>query len=1263
MIPASYAQRQMWFLDQLEGPTAVYNIPLVLRMSGRLDVVALRAALDDVLVRHESLRTRFPQLDGEPYQEILPPDEAGVDLAVVPTPADELESAVVRASMDVFDLAADIPLRATLLTPVSGQPPVDRDSVVTGECVLVLVVHHIAADGWSVAPLWRDLSEAYAARCAGRAPGWEPLPVQYADYSLWQRELLGEAHDPDSALARQLTYWQRALAGAPEELALPLDRSRPATADHDGGLVRLDLPAELHAELAELAARQDVTMFMVWQAAVAVLLSKLGAGEDVPIGSPVAGRTDQALEDLVGFFVNTLVVRTDLSGAPTFAEVLGRVRRSALGALEHQEVPFERLVEELAPVRSVGRHPLFQVNVTLHNTPEGTVDLPGLVVQTRPSEMPLAKFDLDFQVVERFDSQGRPAGMDAVLIYAAALFDRATAEGIVTRLVRVLRTVVADPGIGLDRVEVVDADERRRTLVEWNDTARPVTPATVPELFSAQAARTPEAVAVVSGKERVSYAELEAESNRLARYLIARGVGPESLVAVVMDRSPELVTALLAVMKAGGAYLPVDPEYPSERITSMVADAAPVALLTTAAVSGRLGWSGPPAGLSVAQWVVLDDPVVRAAVAGQDTYTLVQADRSAPLRPEHPAYVIYTSGSTGAPKGVSVAHANVAALLQGAGERFGFVSGDVWTWFHSFAFDFSVWELWGALLHGGRLVVVPFETSRSPGEFLRLLARERVTVLSQTPSAFYQLVQADGQQAEVGAELALRLVVFGGEALDLRRLREWYARHRGETPMLVNMYGITETTVHVSHLRLDAAMVDDEHMGSLIGYPLDNTRVYVLDDFLNPVPVGVAGELYVAGAGLARGYLHRPGLTAERFAACPFEGAGGRMYRTGDVVRWTSGGRLEFLGRADDQVKVRGFRIEPGEVEAVLAGHERVGQAAVVVREDQPDDRRLVAYVVPARGSDDTNALAGALRTYASGCLPEYMVPSAVVVLDGLPLTVNGKLDRKALPAPEVSVSAHGPRTPREEILCEEFAEVLGLPQVGIDDNFFELGGHSLLAVSLVERLRQRDLTVDVQALFTAPTVASLAVVAGQSEVVVPPNMIPVGAEAITPDMLPLVDLTGEEMERLVEQVPGGAANVADVYPLAPLQEGIFFHHLMRDSGNDAYVVSIVLEFDSRARLDRYLDAFQTVVDRHDTFRTVFLWEGLREPVQVVLREARLPVREITLDGAAFDTVQELLDASGSAMDIDRRPLLRVCVAAQPDGQRWRGVLQCLCPR
>ncbi|MEU5730634.1 non-ribosomal peptide synthase/polyketide synthase [Streptomyces antimycoticus] len=1258
MIPASYAQRQMWFLDQLEGPTAVYNIPLVLRMSGRLDVVALRAALDDVLVRHESLRTRFPQLDGEPYQEILPPDEAGVDLAVVPTPADELESAVVRASMDVFDLAADIPLRATLLTPVSGQPPVDRDSVVTGECVLVLVVHHIAADGWSVAPLWRDLSEAYAARCAGRAPGWEPLPVQYADYSLWQRELLGEAHDPDSALARQLTYWQRALAGAPEELALPLDRSRPATADHDGGLVRLDLPAELHAELAELAARQDVTMFMVWQAAVAVLLSKLGAGEDVPIGSPVAGRTDQALEDLVGFFVNTLVVRTDLSGAPTFAEVLGRVRRSALGALEHQEVPFERLVEELAPVRSVGRHPLFQVNVTLHNTPEGTVDLPGLVVQTRPSEMPLAKFDLDFQVVERFDSQGRPAGMDAVLIYAAALFDRATAEGIVTRLVRVLRTVVADPGIGLDRVEVVDADERRRTLVEWNDTARPVTPATVPELFSAQAARTPEAVAVVSGKERVSYAELEAESNRLARYLIARGVGPESLVAVVMDRSPELVTALLAVMKAGGAYLPVDPEYPSERITSMVADAAPVALLTTAAVSGRLGWSGPPAGLSVAQWVVLDDPVVRAAVAGQDTYTLVQADRSAPLRPEHPAYVIYTSGSTGAPKGVSVAHANVAALLQGAGERFGFVSGDVWTWFHSFAFDFSVWELWGALLHGGRLVVVPFETSRSPGEFLRLLARERVTVLSQTPSAFYQLVQADGQQAEVGAELALRLVVFGGEALDLRRLREWYARHRGETPMLVNMYGITETTVHVSHLRLDAAMVDDEHMGSLIGYPLDNTRVYVLDDFLNPVPVGVAGELYVAGAGLARGYLHRPGLTAERFAACPFEGAGGRMYRTGDVARWTSGGRLEFLGRADDQVKVRGFRIEPGEVEAVLAGHERVGQAAVVVREDQPDDRRLVAYVVPARGSDDTNALAGALRTYASGCLPEYMVPSAVVVLDGLPLTVNGKLDRKALPAPEVSVSAHGPRTPREEILCEEFAEVLGLPQVGIDDNFFELGGHSLLAVSLVERLRQRDLTVDVQALFTAPTVASLAVVAGQSEVVVPPNMIPVGAEAITPDMLPLVDLTGEEMERLVEQVPGGAANVADVYPLAPLQEGIFFHHLMRDSGNDAYVVSIVLEFDSRARLDRYLDAFQTVVDRHDTFRTVFLWEGLREPVQVVLREARLPVREITLDGAAFDTVQELLDASGSAMDIDRRPLLRVCVAAQPDGQRWRGVLQ-----
>ncbi|MEV7427867.1 amino acid adenylation domain-containing protein, partial [Streptomyces sp. NPDC091212] len=1271
MIPASYAQRQMWFLDQLEGPTALYNIPLVLRMSGRLDVVALRAALDDVLARHESLRTRFPQRDGEPYQQILSPDEASVGLTLVPTPADGVESGIARASLELFDLAADIPLRATLLTPVSGRPPADRDAVVTGESVLVLVVHHIAADGWSVAPLGRDLSEAYAARCAGRAPGWEPLPVQYADYGLWQRELLGEADDPDSVLAGQLGYWREALAGAPEELALPVDRPRPATADHSGGLVRIDLPADLHAGLAELAARQGVTAFVVWQAAVAVLLSKLGAGEDIAIGSPVAGRNDEALEDLVGFFVNTLVVRTDLSGGPSFAEVVDRVRVRVLGALEHQEVPFERLVEELAPARSVARHPLFQVNVTLHNTPEGTVDLPGLAVRARLGEVPLAKFDLDFQVMERFDSEGRPAGTDAVLIYAAALFDRATAEDVVTRLVRVLRAVVADPGAGLDRLEVVDADERRRTLVEWNDTARPVAAATVPELFGAQAARTPEAVAMVSGAARVSYAELEAESNRLARYLIARGVGPESLVAVVMDRSPELVTALLAVLKAGGAYLPVDPEYPSDRITSVVADAAPVALLTTAAVSGRLGRSEAQAGGSVPRWVVLDDPAVRASVAGQDAHALVQADRAAPLRPGHPAYVIYTSGSTGAPKGVSVAHTSVVTLLRGAGERFGFDGEDVWTWFHSFAFDFSVWELWGALLHGGRLVVVPFEVSRSPEEFLRLLARERVTVLSQTPSAFHQLVRADEQHAEVGAELALRLVVFGGEALDLPRLREWYARHRGEAPVLVNMYGITETTVHVTHLRLDAAMVDGEHVGSLIGHPLDNTRVYVLDGFLKPVPVGVAGELYVAGAGLARGYPHRPGLTAERFVACPFEGAGGRMYRTGDVVRWTRGGRLEFVGRADDQVKVRGFRIEPGEVEAVLLAHEQVGQAAVVVREDQPDDRRLVAYVVPARGTSapdhgqedpeapgGTSALAGELRTYASAFLPEYMVPSAVVVLDGLPLTVNGKLDRKALPAPDASVPAHGPRTPREEILCEEFAAVLGLPRVGVDDNFFELGGHSLLAVSLVERLRQRALTVDVQSLFTAPTVASLAVVAGQSEIEVPPNMIPAGAEAITPGMLPLVDLTDEEVERIVAQVPGGAANVADVYPLAPLQEGIFFHHLMRDTGNDAYVVSMVLEFDSRARLDRYLEAFQTVVDRHDTFRTVFLWEGLREPVQVVLREARLPVREITLDGTAPDTVQELLTASGSAMDIGRRPLLRVCVAADPDGERWRGVLQ-----
>ncbi|GDY51931.1 hypothetical protein SVIO_025540 [Streptomyces violaceusniger] len=1249
MIPASYAQRRLWFLDRLEGPSALYNIPLVLRLSGRLDVAALRAALTDVLTRHESLRTRFAQADGEPVQEIVPVAGLGDPLTVTAVDPAGLEDEIARTTRHVFDLATDIPFHARLLTVT------DRESV------LVLVVHHIAADGWSVAPLCRDVSDAYTARGAGREPEWAPLPVQYADYTLWQRELLGDTADPGSVLATQLAHWRDALAGAPEELTLPIDRPRPATAGHDGGIVRFEVPAELHARLADLAVRHGVTPFTVWHAAIAVLLSKLGAGEDIPIGSPVAGRNEEDLDDLVGFFVNTLVLRTDLTGDPAFTDVLDRVGRATVDALQHQDVPFERLVEELAPVRSVARHPLFQVNLTLHNTADAAVSLPGLTATAHIAEVPLAKFDLDFQVSERFDDAGRPAGQDVEILYAADLFDRATVERIAARMLRVLHTVAAEPGTPVHAIDVLDESERR-LLADVNDTALARPGATVPELFAAQAAARPDAVAVSADTARLTYAQLDADSNRLARHLIDHGVGPETRVAVIMGRTPELVTALLAVMKAGGAYLPIDPEYPAARIRATLTASAPVLLLTTADIAAGLGDD------TAVPRVLLDDPAVCAAVAARAAGPLAQHERTAPLLPAHPAYVIHTSGSTGTPKGVVIGHSHVTALLRAAAARYGFDGGDVWTWFHSYAFDFSVWEVWGALLTGGRLVVVDHDTSRSPGDFLRLLVRERVTVLSQTPSAFYQLAHADAQEPEAGLGAHLRLVVFGGEALDTARLSDWYTRHGTDAPLLVNMYGITETTVHVTHLSLDAGTARRPHGASAIGRPLDNTRVHVLDAFLSPVPPGVPGEMYVTGSGVARGYLRRPGLTAGRFVACPFEADGARMYRTGDIARWTADGDLEYLRRSDDQVQLRGFRVEPGEVEAALLTHGRVAQAAVVVREDTPGDQRLTAYVVPRRPADAVGetgvALARLLRDFAADLLPGHMVPAVVVPLERLPLTVNGKLDRAALPAPghpsDVS-TGRGPATVREELLCAVFAQVLGVPQVGVDDDFFALGGHSLLAVQLVEQLRAQGVWVDMQTLFTTPTPARLAAVAGREPVEVPEGTVPPGVTRITPDMVPLAGLTEDELRTVTEAVPGGTANVADVYRLGPLQEGLFFHHRLHTEGNDGtddpYVVRYVMRFDTRTLLDSFLAAWPGVIDRHEVLRTALAWEGLPHPVQVVHRHAELPVTEITLGPDAYaddaDVVELLLTRSDEPMDLRRAPLMDARIAAEPGTGRW----------
>ncbi|MBD0670149.1 amino acid adenylation domain-containing protein, partial [Streptomyces sp. CBMA156] len=1048
-MPLSPAQRGLWFLHRLEGPSPTYNIPFALTLTGPLDRSALALALGDVVARHEVLRTVYgEEPDGTPYQRILPP------AAVEPHDGTAESSELSEAVRYAFDLTAEPPLRVTLFTGSAAAGVADGAERHT----LLLLLHHIAGDGASTTPLLRDLATAYTARIAGRAPELPQLAFQFADHAVWQRERLGTADAPSPLAVRQTEHWRAALAGLPDQLELPLDRPRPAVADHRGDTVPFALGAEAHTALAGLARAAGSTVFMAVQAGLAALLSRHGGGTDIPVGTPVAGREDEETAALVGYFVNSVVLRTDTSGDPTFRELLARVRGTVLAAQENAELPFDRLVEALNPARSLARHPLFQVMLAWQSRPDERVALGGgLTADIAAIPSGTAKFDLTLNAGEL-----PGGGIGGFLEYRTDLFDATTVAALGERLARLLTAAASAPDTPIGRLPLIGEEERRRALVEWNGAPVTTAPsATLPELFEAAAAANPEAVAVNYRDEQLDYTELAARADRLARLLAAEGIGPGTIVALALPRSLELVVALLAVAKSGAAYLPLDPDYPADRLAYMLADASPAALLTDRATAPRL-----PA--HEVRQLLVDGPESAAFPATP----LAQHERIRPLRAEDTAYVIYTSGSTGKPKGVPVTHHNVVRLFGATDHWFGFGAEDVWTLFHSYAFDFSVWELWGALLHGGRLVVVPHLVSRDPAAFLDLLARERVTVLNQTPSAFYQLSAAD--RVRPGSELALRYVVFGGEALELGRLDDWYDRHAEDAPTLVNMYGITETTVHVSYVALDRASAA-AGSSSTIGVNIPDLRVYVLDQHLQPVPPGVTGEMYVAGAGLARGYLGRPELTATRFVADPYAGLfgerGTRMYRSGDLARRRADGVLEYFGRADQQVKLRGFRIELGEIEAVLAAHPAVADAAVVVREDVPGDKRLVGYAVAAGATPEE------LRAHAAAGLPVHMVPSAVVLLDRLPLTANGKLDRRALPAPEAPAAGAGrpPRTPREQQLCELFAEVLGVAAVGVEDDFFALGGHSLLVVRLAGRIREvLGLEVGIGALFQASTVAAL---------------------------------------------------------------------------------------------------------------------------------------------------------------------------------------------
>ncbi|MEU0537733.1 amino acid adenylation domain-containing protein, partial [Amycolatopsis tolypomycina] len=886
-LPLSFAQQRLWFLHGLEGGSATYNVPLVMRLAGELDVDALREALNDVVDRHEALRTVFPVVDGVPYQQILP--EGTVELAV--RAVSDVDGEVARLVRGVFDLGAGVPVRAELLSDGPRRH------------VLVLVVHHIAADGWSLSPLWRDIATAYGARLRGEAPSWTPLPVQYADYTLWQRDLLATEE------AAQLDYWRETLDGLPDRIALPLDRPHPAMSAYRGGFFTFAWDAGLQAGLADLARACGASPFMVVHAGLTALLSRLGAGTDIPIGTPIAGRADAALDDLVGFFVNTLVLRVDTGGDPSFRDLVARVRERSLDAYAHQDVPFERLVEAVNPARSLAHHPLFQTMLAWQNTPGSGVELPGLTVTEQPVGTGTAKFDLWFSFTEAAD------GLHGQAEFNAEVFDKATVTGLLGRLETLLRQVVAAPDRRLGSLDVLTAAERDGLEKTWSGATQDVPAGTVPELFAAQVARTPDHPALVFEDEELTYAELDAVSNRLARVLAARGAGPERVVALALPRSTHLVTAILAVLKTGAAYLPLDPGYPADRIAFMLDDADPALVLAVAetAVPGAL---------------LLDDPGTLAGISAEPL--------EAVLRPENPAYVIYTSGSTGRPKGVVVPHAGIVNRLLWMQDEYGLTAEDRVLQKTPSSFDVSVWEFLWPLLTGATEVLARPDGHKDPAYLARLIRDRGVTTVHFVPS----MLQVFLQEPAAAGCTSLRRVLCSGEALPLDAVTQFGQVLDAE---LHNLYGPTEASVDVT-----AHRTSTEDTSVPIGRPVWNTRTYVLDAALRPVPPGTPGELYLAGVQLARGYLGRAGLTAERFVADPFGAPGTRMYRTGDLARFRPDGVLEFLGRGDEQIKIRGFRVEPGEIAATLAAHDDVAHAVVVAREDRPGDVRLVGYVVPA---------------------------------------------------------------------------------------------------------------------------------------------------------------------------------------------------------------------------------------------------------------------------------------------------------------------------
>jgi amino acid adenylation domain-containing protein len=1191
-FPLSYAQQRLWFLDQLEPGCPAYNISTAVRLSGPLDIDTLKRSLNEIVRRHESLRTTFTTIEGRPVQVIAPSLMLPLPLIdLLAFSLDERESEALLLMSEearrAFDLEHGPLLRVTALRRGNQ------------DHIIQLTMHHIVSDGWSMSVFIHEMATLYEAFSKGEPSPLPELPIQYADFVHWEQQ-----HLQDELVERQLAYWKRQLGGDLPVLPLPTDRPRPAVQTYRGARLPVSLPLSLTESLKALSQSEGATLFMTLLAAFQALLSRYTNQEDISIGSSIAGRTRAETEGLIGFFLNTMVLRTDLSGNPGFLELLKRVREVALGAYSNQDVPVEMLLEALHPERNSGHNPLFQVLFILQNTPAATLKITDVTLQPIELDTNTAKFDLTLDLTEQAE------GIQGWLEYNTDLFDVETVTGMMHNFQTLLESIIADPRQRLASLALLTSDQRDQLVSHWNQTSvAGESGLCLHQLFERQAERTPDASAVIFDQEQLTYGELNARSNRLANYLRRIGVGPEVLVGLLMERSVEMITSMLGILKAGGAYLPLDPAFPPERLSLILRDSGARIVLTQARLRNR--FSGQPVTL-----VCLDTD--EKAIAKETS-----ANRPSIVEPQNLAYVIYTSGSSGIPKGVQTPHSAVVNYVEAAGVAYELRSHDRVLQFASISFDASAEEIYPCLSCGATLVLRTEEMLASPAGFLEKCQQWQITVLDLPTAYWHELVAGLGAEIE-SFPPSIRLVIIGGERALPERLADWQ-RHVSKSVRLVNSYGPTEATIVATMCDLPR----EENGGWIarrevsIGRPVRNAQAYILDQLLNPVPVGVAGQLYLGGSGLARGYLRRAELTADKFIAHPFSlEAGARLYATGDFARYRADGQIEFVGRIDNQVKVRGFRIELGEIEAALHGHSAVREAVVEARDDAPGVKRLVAYIV---ARPQAAPALSEIRNHLKQQLPDFMIPSAFVMLDALPLTTGGKLDRRALPPPgdarpDLEEGFAAPRTPTEEVLAAIWAEVLGLKQVGVHDNFFDLGGHSLLATQVISRIRESFCTeLPLRSIFEVSTLADLA------------DRIEIAVRAEQGLELPPIK---------------PAARDADL-PLSFAQERLWFLHQL-DPESAAYHVLRPMRISGVLDVNLLERAFTEIVRRHEIYRTSFPAIAGR-PVQMIdppfpVTLARKDLRGLP-EAEREASVQRLIEEEGQRpFDLAQGPLWRLAL-------------------